>query len=45
MEKEKMCCEMKAFETEDGFRVEVKGEGAKEMLKAWKSGKCCGLAP
>jgi len=39
---EKVCCEMKAIETEGGFRIEVKGAGAKEMLKAWRRGTCCG---
>lgn len=44
MEKEKVCCEMKAVETAEGFRVEVKGKDAKKILNAWKSGKCCGFA-
>ncbi len=32
---EKTCCEMKCTETEDGFRIEVKGKDAKK----WFS--CC----
>lgn len=34
MEKEKVCCEMKAVETADGFRVEVKGKkkGTRTLL-------------
>lgn len=38
---EKECCNCKVTETEDGFKVEVKGEGLKEMVKsAFKN--CCG---
>ncbi len=42
---EKVCCEAKCVETDEGFKVEVKGEHAKEMLKAWKRGdiSCCGF--
>jgi len=40
---EKVCCEAKCVETEEGFKIEVKGEYAKEILKACKKGdfSCC----
>lgn len=41
---EKTCCEIKCVETEDGFKIEVKGEDAKELFEACKKGNfnCCG---
>jgi hypothetical protein len=36
---EKMCCEVKVIETDEGYRIEVKGE--KDRLKA-EYGECCG---
>lgn len=45
---EKVCCEvkcgddfeMKCVETDDGYRIEVKGD--KEKLKAQMKDRCCG---
>lgn len=38
---EKECCNVKLTETEDGLRIEIKGEGVKEKVAtAFKN--CCG---
>ena len=38
---EKECCNVKVTETEDGFRIDVKGEGLKEKFETvFKN--CCG---
>ncbi len=38
---EKECCNFKVTETEDGFRIDVKGEGLKEKCEAFFK-NCCG---
>ncbi len=37
---EKECCNVKVTETEEGFRIEVKGEGLKEKFETVFKG-CC----
>jgi hypothetical protein len=43
---EKIACEIKCIETEDGLRIEVKGEQAKNYIERMKKGEvsfpCCG---
>lgn len=38
---EKECCNVKVTETEDGFRIDVKGEGLKEKFETVLK-NCCG---
>ena len=38
---EKECCNVKVTETEDGLRIEIKGEGVKEKI-ATVFKNCCG---
>ncbi len=40
---EKTIGEIKFIETDTGFRVEVEGENAKEIVKKWREGQmgCC----
>lgn len=37
---EKQCCAINVTELEDGFRVEIKGEGVKEKCQS-AMGNCC----
>lgn len=37
---EKQCCTINVTEMEDGFRVEIKGEGVKEKCQSIM-GSCC----
>jgi hypothetical protein len=43
---EKIACEIKCIETEDGLRIEVKGEQARNYIEKMKKGEvsfpCCG---
>jgi len=40
---EKPCCEIKCYETKEGFTVEVNGKSAREMFESCKKGNfsCC----
>lgn len=38
---EKECCNVKVTETEDGLRIDLKGEGLKEKCETFFKG-CCG---
>ncbi len=38
---EKECCNVRVSETEDGLRIDVKGEGLKEKCQAVLK-NCCG---
>ncbi|MBI5253440.1 MAG: hypothetical protein HY930_03470 [Euryarchaeota archaeon] len=42
---EKICCDVKVVETDEGVRIEAKGEGIKKCFEAWKKGElsCCGF--
>ncbi|MFQ6135921.1 MAG: hypothetical protein ACE5PM_01925 [Candidatus Hydrothermarchaeales archaeon] len=42
---EKVVCEVRCIETDEGFKIEAKGEGVRECLEAWKRGEisCCGF--
>ncbi len=37
---EKGCCDIRVTETEEGFKVEVKGEGLKERCRAILKNLC-----
>lgn len=39
---EKQCCAINVTEIEDGFRVEIKGEGVKEKCKGAMANCCSG---
>lgn len=39
---EKQCCAINVTEIEDGYRVEIKGEGVKEHCKSAMSNCCSG---
>lgn len=43
---EKDVCEIKFTETDEGIRIEAKGEGIKVCLEACQKGNfsCCGIA-
>ncbi len=38
---EKECCNVKVTETEDGLRIDIKGEDLKQKCEAFFKG-CCG---
>lgn len=40
---EKVACEVKCIETDDGVRVEIKGEKAKEYLERLQKGEVKGF--
>ncbi|MBW6518572.1 MAG: hypothetical protein K0A89_08745 [ANME-2 cluster archaeon] len=40
---EQKCCEVQCSETDEGFRIELKGTGIQECIKSLKKGtfSCC----
>ena len=40
---EKVVCEIKCIETEDGFRIEVAGERAKKYMEKLEKGEVSGF--